>query len=147
MKLKEKYIELYLADFHYELTREQLEQEWRFDSPSYYEEKDCWRLRAKDGCWLEVSNRDIYDAFEDFNDIEWLIVSLKNGCGCNPESSMGNKPLEEIGKEDYEKSEYYAGVEHEKKVAIEACKKVIDKFYDSKFDPTIDYLKIFIENL
>ena len=47
----------------------------------------------------------------------------------------------------YEQSEYYAGVKHEKEVAISAFQKVIDKFYDSNFDPTIDYMKIFKENL
>ena len=57
------------------------------------------------------------------------------------------KTLEEIGKEDYKESSYCAGVEHEKKVAINACKKVIDTFYNSNFDPTIDYMKIFVENL
>lgn len=146
MKLKKEYIEKYLADFHYELTREQLEQDWRFDKRPYYKEKDCWCFHAEDGSWLEVDNCDIFEAF-DVSDAELVKKRLKSEDGCDFKSSWGDKSLEEIGKEDYQESSYCAGVEHEKKVAIEACKKVIDKFYDSKFDPTIDYLKIFIENL
>ena len=146
MELKKEYIEKYLADFHYELTREQLEQEWFLDKKPYYKEKDCWCFHAKDGSWLEVANGDVLDAFEGIDTV--LDVSNLNIDGvCDFQSSWGEQSLEEIGREDYKESSYFAGVEHEKKVAIDACKKVIDKFYDSKFDPTIDYLKIFIENL
>ena len=134
MKLTEKFIKKYLDDFHYELTREQLEQEWHFDKEPYYQEKDCWRLRAKDGCWLEVTNDDLSEAFE-------------GNCYFDPTCDSKKPSLEEIGKLDYQDSEYCAGVEHEKKVAIEACKKVIDKMYDSGFDPTIDYLEMFKQNL
>jgi predicted hydrolase (HD superfamily) len=55
--------------------------------------------------------------------------------------------LETQGKQDYQESEFAAGVEHQKKRAIEAAKIIIDRFYDSGFNPTIDYLKLFIENL
>ena len=62
--------------------------------------------------------------------------------------------MEEVYLAKYFKPYFYAinlsneaGKKDAIKEAIEACKKVIDKFYDSKFDPTIDYLKIFIENL
>lgn len=144
MKLKKEYVEKYLADFHYELTREQLEQEWLLDKKPYYKEKDCWCFHAKDGSWLEVDSADVMDAFEDSASFD---PSMFSGCGCDFQSSWGEQSLEEIGREDYKESSYCAGVEHEKKVAIEACKKVIDTFYESKFDPTIDYLKIFIENL
>lgn len=143
MKLKKEYIEKYLADFHYELTREQLEQDWLLDKKPYYKEKDCWCFHAKDGSWIEVDSRDVMDAFEDSASFDPLMMAE----GCDFQSAWNDKSLEEIEKEDYKESSYCAGVEHEKKVAIEACKKVIDKFYDSKFDPTIDYLKIFIENL
>lgn len=148
MKLKEKYIEKYLSDFHYELTREQLEQEWEFDERPYYCEKDCWCFHAKDGSWLEVSNRDIFDAF-DVSDVESTIniVKCKIDIGCDFKSSCEDKSLEKIGKEDYEESEYYAGVQHEKKVAIDAFKKVIDLLYNNGFDPAIDYMKMFNENL
>jgi hypothetical protein len=148
MKLKEKYIKKCLSNFHYELTREQLEQEWEFDKHPYYCEKECWCLHAKDGSWIEVSNRDIFDAF-DVSDVESVISMVKSkiDIDCDLKSSWNEKSLEQIGREDYEESEYYAGVQHEKKVAIEACQKVIDKFYDSNFDPTIDYMKIFKENL
>ena len=144
MKLKKEYVEKYLADFHYELTRGQLEQEWLLDKKPYYKEKDCWCFHAEDGSWLEVDSADVMDAFEDSASFD---PSIFSGCTCDFQSSWGERSLEEIGREDYKESGYCAGVEHEKKVAIEACKKVIDKFYDSKFDPTIDYLKIFIENL
>lgn len=144
MKLKKEYVEKYLADFHYELTQEQLEQEWLLDKKPYYKEKDCWCFHAEDGSWLEVDSTDVMDAFEDSASFD---PSMFSGCGCDFKSSWGEQSLEEIGREDYKESGYCAGVEHEKKVAIEACKKVIDKFYNSKFDPTIDYLKIFIENL
>jgi len=146
MKLKKEYVEKYLADFHYELTREQLEQEWLLDKKPYYKEKDCWCFHAKDGSWLEVANSDVLDAFEGTYTVP-DVSNLNIDGGCDFQSSWCEQPLEEIGREDYKESSYYAGVEHEKKVAIDACKKVIDKFYDSKFDPTIDYLKIFIENL
>lgn len=53
----------------------------------------------------------------------------------------------EQGRQDYQESEFAAGVEHQKKRAIEAAKIIINYFYESKFDPTIDYLKLFIENL
>ena len=42
---------------------------------------------------------------------------------------------------------FNTGVEHQKKRAIEAAKIIIKRFYESQFDPTIDYLKLFIENL
>jgi hypothetical protein len=143
MKLTEKYIKKYLANFHYELTREQLEQDWEFDKDPYYKEKDCWCFHAKDGSWLEIDNRDIKDAFKDVTSPLPLTMTPN----CDFQSSWKEKSLEKIGKEDYKESSYCAGVEHEKKVAIEACQKVIDKFYDSNFDPTIDYMKIFKENL
>ncbi len=143
MKLKKEYVEKYLADFHYELTREQLEQEWLLDKKPYYKEKDCWCFHAKDGSWLEVDSADVMDAFEDSASFTPLMAADN----CDFQSSWPEQSLEEIGREDYKESSYCAGVEHEKKVAIEACKKVIDAFYESKFDPTIDYLKIFIENL
>ena len=136
MKLTEKYINKYLADFHYELTREQLDQDWEFDKDPYYKEKDCWKFHAKDGCWLEVANCDIFEAL-DVAEHELVAKRLK--------AESGN--LKEIGEEDYKESGFYAGVEHEKKVAIAACQKVIDTFYESRFDPTIDYMKIFKDNL
>lgn len=145
MKLTEKYIKKYLNDFKYELTREQLEQEWLFDKKPYYKEKDCWCFHAEDGSWLEVPNCDIFDAFVDF-DYDVVANRLKAE-SCDFQSSWKDKSLEEIGREDYKESSFCAGVEHEKKVAIEAFQKVIDKFHESKFDPTIDYLKIFIENI
>lgn len=146
MRLKEKYIEKCLSDFHYELTREQLEQEWEFDKHPYYCEKECWCLHAKDGSWLEVSN--IFDAFY-ANDVGPIvdIVKSKIDINCDFESSCGDKSLEKIGREDYEESEYYAGVKHEKKMAIDAFKKVIDLLYNNGFDPSIDYMEMFKENL
>lgn len=78
MKLKKEYIEKYLADFHYELTREQLEQEWFLDEKPYYKEKDCWCFHAKDGSWLEVDNNDVMDAFE-ANDFAFDVSQL-NKC-------------------------------------------------------------------
>lgn len=134
MKLTEKFIKKYLDDFHYELTREQLEQEWHFDKEPYYKEKDCWCLHAEDGSWLEVANDDLSEAF---------------GGNCVFESTCGSKKLslEEIGKLDYQESEYCAGVEHEKKVAMNAFKKVMDEMYNSGFDPTIDYMEIFKQNI
>ena len=146
MKLKKEYVEKYLADFHYELTREQLEQDWRFDKEPYYREKDCWCFHAEDGSWLEVGNCDIFDAF-DISKGELVVNMLNSENGGDFKSSLDDKSLEEIGKEDYKEGGYNAGVEHEKKVAIEACKKVIEAFYDSNFDPTINYLKIFTDNL
>lgn len=100
MKLKEEYIKKYLSDFHYELTREQLEQEWKFDKHPYYCEKDCWCLHAKDGSWIEVSNRDIFDAF-DVVDIELTInrVKSKIDIDCDFESSCSKgemKPITEL---------------------------------------------------
>ena len=50
-------------------------------------------------------------------------------------------------EQDYCESEFVEGVEYQKKRAIESAKIIIDRFYDSQFDPTIDYLKLFIENL
>ncbi len=50
-------------------------------------------------------------------------------------------------EQDYQESEFAAGVEHQKKRAIEAAKIIINRFYESRFDPSIDYLKLFIENL
>ena len=132
MKLTEKYINKYLAYFH----REQLEQDWEFDKDPYYKEKDCWKFHAEDGCWLEVANCDIFEAF-DVADHELVAKRLKAESG----------DLKEIGEEDYKESGFYAGVEHEKKVAIAACQKVIDTFYESRFDPAIDYMKIFKDNL
>lgn len=148
MKLTEKYIKKYLADFHYELTREQLEQEWEFDKHPYYCEKECWCLHAKDGSWLEVSNHDIFDAF-DVSDVELVINEVKSkiDIDCDFKSSWDEKSLAQIGREDYEESEYYAGVQHEKKVAIDAFKKVIDFLCNNGFDPSIDYMKMFKENL
>lgn len=151
MKLTKEFIDKYLNDFHYELTREQLEQEWRLDKKPYYKEKDCFTFHAKDGCWLEVSRTDMPKAFEPCDELAMinlnkdLLESLTSG---NFESSWNEtKTLEEIGKEDFKESSFYAGMEHEKKVAIAACQKVIDSFYESKFDPSIDYMKIFKENL
>jgi hypothetical protein len=136
MKLTEKYIKKYLADFHYELTREQLEQDWEFDKDPYYKEKDCWKLHSEDRCWLEVANCDIFKAF-DIADHKLVAKRLKAESG----------ELKKIGEEDYKESSFCAGVEHEKKVAIAACQKVIDTFYESRFNPAIDYLKIFKDNL
>lgn len=146
MKLKEKYIEKCLSDFHYELTREQLEKDWRFDKHPYYREKDCWCFHAEDGSWLEVDNCDIFEAF-DVSDTELVLNKLNSESGCDFKSSWDEKTLDQIGKEDYEESEYYAGVQHEKKVAIDAFKKVIDLLCNNGFDPSIDYMKIFKENL
>lgn len=50
-------------------------------------------------------------------------------------------------KQGYQESEFAAGVEHQKKRAIEAAKIIINRFYESQFDSAIDYLKLFIENL
>ena len=155
MKLKENYIVKYLTSFRYELSREQLEQEWEFDTVPYYREKDCWCFHAEDGSWLEVPNLDLVKAFNGPLDLPLAVLftyrqGIKDGTITNDVqflSKYRNKSLEEIGKEDYKESSFCAGVEHEKKVAIEACQKVIDMFYDSKFDPTIDYMKIFKENL
>jgi len=61
--------------------------------------------------------------------------------------SLNEKSLGQIGKEDYEESEYYYVVQHEKKVAIDAFKKVIDLLYNNGFDPSIDYMEMFKENL
>lgn len=148
MKLKEEYIKNYLNDFHYELTREQLEQDWRFDRKPYYKEKDCWCFHSQDGNWLEVANCDIFNAF-DVSSAELAINKLNSKDGCDFWSTWPTtkKSPERVGKEDYEQSGYYAGVKHEKEVAISAFQKVIDKFYDSNFDPTIDYMKIFKEEL
>lgn len=136
MKLTEKYIKKYLADFHYELTREQLERDWEFDKDPYYKEKDCWKFHAEDGCWLEVANCDIFEAF-DIADHELVAKRLK----------VESSDLKKIVKEDYEESGFCAGVEHEKKVAIEAFKKVIDLLCNNGFDTSIDYMKMFKENL
>ena len=57
------------------------------------------------------------------------------------------KTLEDQGKQDYQESEFTTGVEYQKKRAIGAAKIIINRFYESRFDPTIDYLKLFIENL
>ena len=146
MKLKEKYIKKYLSDFHYELTREQLEQEWEFDRSPYYREKDCWCFHSKDGSWLEVDSCDIFEAF-DVSDTELILNKLNSENGCDFKSSWDEKSLAQIGREDYEESEYYAGVKHEKKMAIDAFKKVIDLLYNNGFDPSIDYMKMFKENL
>lgn len=136
MKLTEKYIKKYLANFHYELTREQLEQDWEFDKDPYYKEKDCWKFHAEDGCWLEVANCDIFEAF-DVADHELVAKRLKAESG----------DLKKTGEEDYKESSFCAGVQHEKKVAIDAFKKVIDLLYNNGFDPSIDYMKMFKEIL
>lgn len=148
MKLTEKYIEKYLADFHYELTREQLEQDWVLDDKPYYKAKDCFCFHAADKCWLEVSRTEIAEAFENCEDSaianmskDYLEFFAKDA------DFKPSKMLKEIGREDFEESGFYAGVQHEKKVAIAACQKVIDAFYESNFDPSIDYMKIFEENL
>ena len=65
MKLKQEYIEKYLNDFHYELTREQLEQDWVLDDNPYYKEKDCFCFHSPDRCWIEVGRTEISKAFED----------------------------------------------------------------------------------
>lgn len=55
--------------------------------------------------------------------------------------------LEELGKRDYQESGFAAGVEHQKKRSIDAFKKVIDLMYSNDFDPCIDYMEMFTENL
>lgn len=50
-------------------------------------------------------------------------------------------------KQDFQGSEFDMGVEHQRNRAIEAAKIIINRFYTSGCNPTIDYLKLFIENL
>lgn len=163
MKLTEKYINKYLADFHYELTREQLEQDWILDDEPYYKAKDCFCFHTADKYWLEVGRTEIAEAFENCEEsaianmskdyLEFFAEGISDEDFNKfikqdiEETFKPSKTLEEIGREDFEESGFYAGVQHEKKVAIAACQKVIDAFYESKFDPSIDYMKIFKENL
>jgi hypothetical protein len=59
MKLTDEIIKTFLDDFKYELTKEQLEQEWFVDTEKPYTLiKDCINLRSKDNCWLELSVKD-----------------------------------------------------------------------------------------
>lgn len=81
-------------------------------------------------------------------------------CGCMCDECSENCPfydaglfpefeeaLEEQDKQDYQENGFDAGVEHEKKVAIDAFKKVIDLIYHNDFNPCIDYMEMFKENL
>ena len=81
MKLKQEYIEKYLNDFHYELTREQLEQDWVLDDNPYYKEKDCFCFHSPDRCWIEVGRTEISKAFEDSDDfiIQNLPMIIETG--------------------------------------------------------------------
>lgn len=64
MKLREEFIQKCLADFHYELTREQMEQDWFLDKKNpYYKEKDCYIFRTADNCWMEIATKDLDSAF------------------------------------------------------------------------------------
>lgn len=64
MKLREEFIQKCLADFHYELTREQMEQDWFLDKKNpYYREKDCYIFRTADNCWMEIATKDLDSAF------------------------------------------------------------------------------------
>ena len=64
MKLREEFIQKCLADFHYELTREQMEQDWFLDKKNpYYKEKDCYIFRTADKCWMEIATKDLDSAF------------------------------------------------------------------------------------
>ena len=106
MKLTDKYIDKYLADFRYELTCDQLKQDWILDENPYYKEKNCWKFHAEDGCWLEVADSDVDKAFVDSEnlDIESMAKAITN-------ANCQSKYLNES---------FLAGVEHEKKIAIEA---------------------------
>lgn len=72
MKLTNEFIEKFLADFHYELTREQLEQDWVFDKKPFYKEKNAWCFRAPDKCWIEIDANDVESAFVGGVDFESL---------------------------------------------------------------------------
>lgn len=128
MKLKKEYIEKYLADFHYELTREQLEQEWKFDKHPYYREKDCWCFHAKDGSWIEVSNCDIYEAF-DVIDGELVLLRLQSEDKCDFQSSWSNGEMKPI-------TELYRIVEGSLKddsnMIMRYVKRIIDRFGEDK---------------
>ena len=126
MKLKEEYIKKYLSDFHYELTREQLEQEWSFDKNPYYSEKDCWCFHAKDGSWLEVRNSDMFDAFDV---IDSELVLLKNEKECDFKSSWGNtkmKPITEI----YRIAE--GALKNDSNMIMRYSKRLINRFLEDK---------------
>lgn len=59
MKLTSEIIDTFLNDSKYELTKEQLEQEWFIDTQKPFTFiKDCINLRSKDNCWLELSVND-----------------------------------------------------------------------------------------
>lgn len=59
MKLTSDIIDKCLKNFRYELTKEQLEQEWFIDtSKPYTLLTNCINLRSKDGCYLELSVND-----------------------------------------------------------------------------------------
>ena len=64
MKLREEFIQKCLADFHYELTREQMEQDWFLDKKNpYYKEKDCYIFRTANNCRMEIATKDLDSAF------------------------------------------------------------------------------------
>jgi hypothetical protein len=98
-----------------------------------------------------VAGEDVAHAFVDYSEMDVPTIMRSMLDDCDFQSSWDDetevKTLAEIGKEEYLGGSYYAGVEHEKKVAIAACQKVIDAFYESSFNPTIDYMQIFKENL
>jgi hypothetical protein len=59
MKLSSEIIDKCLKDFKYELTKEQLENDWFIDtSKPFTSIKDCINLRSKDNCWLELPIND-----------------------------------------------------------------------------------------
>ena len=144
MKLREKYVEKYLANFHYELTRDQLEQEWLMDKKPYNKAKDCWNFHSENGCWLEVPDREIDKAFKDSDDldVEHMVKLMHSDCDFKSAWPEKKKP-----KENCKGNSFYDGVEHEKKVAIDAFIEVFGAITTNDLDPEFDYLKMFKDKL
>ena len=143
MKLTKDMIDRLLQKPSYELTRKQLEQEWKLDNRPYNKTKDCWNFHAKDGCWLEIPADDVVKAFKGgFKipyDVDWGEPDFK--------STWPQKAQKEDGEEFNEETSFSRGVEHGEKRAKKAFKKVLDKIYDSGFDPTINYTEMFDKEL
>lgn len=59
MKLTSDIIDKCLKNFRYELTKEQLEQEWFIDTKNPFTPAlNCINLHSKDNCWLELPVND-----------------------------------------------------------------------------------------